>query len=149
MVYFFQRGTGGPIKIGYTRSVTTRFKQIQQSCPEKLINLGCIDGGINKERELHHLFQDYRINGEWYTPNVTVVNHIMELITGIDLNLLPAGLAEHNGIDAVLCEIEKKLLGDALNKYDWNITETAKKIKIPFRSMRYRVAKYNLKKDNQ
>lgn len=69
-VYFFQRGEGGPIKIGATNDLARRFKELQTGCAEPLLVLGvAILGGRSMERRLHDLFADDRLNGEWFRPS--------------------------------------------------------------------------------
>lgn len=148
MIYFFQRGKGGPIKIGYTKHVLNRLRSIQANCPEKLINLGHIEGDLESERLMHNFFQEYKLNGEWYSPDIFVMNYIMTLITGIDLNSIESDSAETHGIDYLLENIEKKILCDSLKKYLWNIKETAHALRIGYRSIRYRIEKYNLQEEN-
>jgi two-component system response regulator PilR (NtrC family) len=48
-----------------------------------------------------------------------------------------------------VAETEKKMLCDALEKTNWNLTKAAELLGISFRSMRYNVKKYNLSRDNK
>lgn len=51
---------------------------------------------------------------------------------------------EHCSLDEYLAEIEKEVLCSALESCRWNKTQTAKKIGISFRSLRYRLQKLGL-----
>jgi Nif-specific regulatory protein len=48
-----------------------------------------------------------------------------------------------------VAETEKKMLTDALEKTNWNLTRAAELLGITFRSMRYQVKKYNISKDTE
>ncbi|HEY3267666.1 MAG TPA: sigma-54 dependent transcriptional regulator [Armatimonadota bacterium] len=58
----------------------------------------------------------------------------------------PAGDSKANFSGAV-AETEKKMLLDALQQTNWNLTRAAELLGISFRSMRYNVKKYNLTKE--
>lgn len=78
MIYFIQ-STSGPIKIGQSvRKIRKRLKEMQTSCPHKLLLLGTMKGGRELEKRIHNAFQDYRCNGgsEWFTPEKPVLNFI-------------------------------------------------------------------------
>lgn len=47
-----------------------------------------------------------------------------------------------------VADTEKRMLLDALEKTNWNLTKAAELLGISFRSMRYNVKKYNLTRDN-
>lgn len=51
------------------------------------------------------------------------------------------------GLEAYLESIERKILLDALEKTHWNRTLAAKKLKMSFRSLRYRLKKFGLDTD--
>jgi len=67
-IYFIQRITGGPIKIGYSNNPQKRLATFQTSHHERLVILGCVHGDIPYERHLHRQFAGYRIrsDGEWF-----------------------------------------------------------------------------------
>ena len=69
MVYFIQQEDNGPIKIGYTGlDVNSRLTGLQCGSPKKLNIIGLISGDKNTERQLHELFKDHRVCGEWFSP---------------------------------------------------------------------------------
>jgi hypothetical protein len=64
-VYF--AGYGDYVKIGVSRSIGGRMRELSTSSPERLKIHGIVRGGtIKLERELHRRFKQYRRNGEWF-----------------------------------------------------------------------------------
>lgn len=76
VVYFIQAIDGGPIKIGFTRNLTTRLAALQNSHPERLIVVAAFPGGPAEEGELHHTFRAIRLKGEWYAPSSDLLTEI-------------------------------------------------------------------------
>lgn len=76
MIYFVQCGKNGPIKIGCAANVEDRVAQIQTSCPYELKLLWKIDGGMNKEAEIHERWKHEKIRGEWFRPSRSLLNFI-------------------------------------------------------------------------
>jgi hypothetical protein len=75
-VYFVQVEHDGPIKIGTTNRLDERIKSLQTASPYKLRLLAKYEGSHAQERRLHVLYAEYRIRGEWFRPNQS----LMELI---------------------------------------------------------------------
>lgn len=67
-IYFIRMGQDGPIKIGFSGNVATRFAGLQIGCPHELSLLGRMPGGLDDERRLHARFDALRIRGEWFRP---------------------------------------------------------------------------------
>ena len=63
------------LKIGYTKNVRKRLTQLQVSNPIKLELLHLIEGDSNLEKELHLLFQEYSINGEWFKYDNNILRY--------------------------------------------------------------------------
>lgn len=80
MIYFIQLGDDGPIKIGKAKDVSTRFYQLQCAHPETLTLLCVIEGDKDKEDELHDLFLNLKIRGEWFSPESELLNYIQSLV---------------------------------------------------------------------
>lgn len=77
MVYFIQSTLDPkPIKIGFTKSISSRFKNLQREFKDPLIILGTIPGGFKTEREIHEKFNSFRIYGEWFLPDQSILNFI-------------------------------------------------------------------------
>jgi hypothetical protein len=79
-VYFIQEGRGGPIKIGVTeRCPLKRLADMQTGCPKELRLLGQTEGDRHKETELHHVFREHWIRGEWFRPHPEVLEFVRAL----------------------------------------------------------------------
>jgi hypothetical protein len=68
MVYVLrqQHGRISYLKIGHSVNVTKRIKGHQTSSAVPLILLGLKNGMKKEETDLHHLLEDFRMNGEWF-----------------------------------------------------------------------------------
>jgi len=75
-VYFIQSGNNGAIKIGYTKDVDRRIKELQTSNPEKLNLLLKVGAEPNDEKVMHDKFKKYCINLEWYSPSDELIKFI-------------------------------------------------------------------------
>ena len=71
-VYFIEDGGTASIKIGATRNVANRLRQIQTHTPStlKLLAEIEIDDAFKIERRLHAVFADLRIRGEWFSSGI-------------------------------------------------------------------------------
>jgi hypothetical protein len=65
-VYFIQRGSDGPVKIGKSQNPESRRLLLQQSSPEPLQIIGVCLGGYPAESQLHRWFAADRLEGEWF-----------------------------------------------------------------------------------
>lgn len=77
-VYFIQSGEGGPIKIGQSVSVKSRFLSFRTASGTDLRLLGTIAPGGPTEADLHSRFACFRIRGEWFTPDDELIRFIAE-----------------------------------------------------------------------
>ena len=66
IIYFVQCGKDGPIKIGYTQNLKQRMSAMQVYNPHRLKVVCVFQGGSFVESELHEIFKQYRIRGEWF-----------------------------------------------------------------------------------
>lgn len=66
-IYFIEAGDGGPIKIGVTKDIDKRIKQLQPGTTAPLRLLASIPGSHADERTLHRYFAVERRNGEWFS----------------------------------------------------------------------------------
>lgn len=80
MVYFIQSSEGS-IKIGYSQNIQKRLKSLQTNHSSSLQLLGIIKGDKQKEKEIHNLFKNSRIKGEWFFPSYQVLKFIKENTT--------------------------------------------------------------------
>lgn len=77
MIYFISNGEN--IKIGYTsQTVQKRINQLNAGSDSKLYVLGYMQGDMEKEKELHQKFGQYRIrqNAEWFSPSDDLIDYI-------------------------------------------------------------------------
>jgi hypothetical protein len=75
-IYFVQGECGGPIKVGYSKDPDSRFKTLQTGYPDILKMLLIIPGSEKTESYIHKMFDEYRINGEWFKPGEFVLEKI-------------------------------------------------------------------------
>lgn len=68
VVYFIQKESGGPVKIGHTTTtgLDKRLKDLQIAHAEELVVRELLDGGVWLESALHVLFANQRVRGEWF-----------------------------------------------------------------------------------
>lgn len=74
--YFIQAESGGPIKIGKAVDVAKRLASLQTGSVEKLVVLGWFDG--DREREFHAQFAAFRVSGEWFAPDSSLVGFVID-----------------------------------------------------------------------
>jgi hypothetical protein len=77
-VYFIQNEKG-EIKIGTTTNLQVRLASLITAASLKLTLLATIPGDEVLERWLHTHFKDDRLQGEWFTPSVRLLNLVMAL----------------------------------------------------------------------
>lgn len=75
-VYFVQRGTDGPVKIGISKRLGPRLAQLQVGFPEKLEVLAVAPGTRSDEARLHDQFHALRLSGEWFRPEPSLLEYI-------------------------------------------------------------------------
>jgi len=69
VVYFLRCGETGPVKIGWSGSMTlSRIRSLQTAHYEDLTVIGYIVGGRSVEGAWHKRFRLFRIRGEWFEP---------------------------------------------------------------------------------
>jgi hypothetical protein len=68
--YVIQSGDSGPVKIGQTMADPQQRLSTLQTAHFDRLYLRALYDGAHRERELHELFQRYRMNGEWFKPEV-------------------------------------------------------------------------------
>lgn len=78
VVYFIQHPWTHFIKIGTTRDLTQRQKQLESQYGVNLNYLGFVFGGRKREQELHQRFKDRLVHTEWFRPHDDIMNFIRE-----------------------------------------------------------------------
>lgn len=69
MVYLIVNDKEYVCKIGYSENPKMRLISLQTGCPYPLRLVRTIEGDIKKEKEIHQMFEDYRMEGEWFQYN--------------------------------------------------------------------------------
>ncbi len=76
VVYFLQPEAGGNIKIGFTRTLYKRFREIQACSPLPLKIILLINGTEYLEQSLHSKFSRHRVHYEWFKPHKEILDFI-------------------------------------------------------------------------
>jgi hypothetical protein len=72
-IYFIGSSRSQAIKIGFSAKYpTARLETLQISSPHKLKLLAVIRGNMRREKKLHEMFAESRLEGEWFksTPEL-------------------------------------------------------------------------------
>jgi len=77
-IYFIQQGGDGPVKIGFTKDVENRMKNLQTANPKPLDLLVFYPGNEEMEKELHYRFDSIRVFGEWFEPYEKLFREVRE-----------------------------------------------------------------------
>lgn len=88
VVYFIQDTNSGPIKIGITKDIQTRFGELQRSSPIPLKILKTINGEKELEDQIHKHFKHLQQHGEWFQP----AKELLDFITSPDLDILSSNI---------------------------------------------------------
>jgi len=83
MIYFIK--VDEYVKIGFTKNVNQRIKNLQTGNHRKLELLCEIEGGYYLEKQYHDYFQQYRQQGEWFEYRDELYDTIQILIHGGEL----------------------------------------------------------------
>ena len=80
-LYFIQEGLNGSIKIGLAKNPNDRLASLQTGNSKKLRILWfCEPKSRSVERDLHRIFNSYRLSGEWFEPSEDLLRVICETI---------------------------------------------------------------------
>lgn len=75
---YFVRSSNGTIKIGVSTDVMRRLASLQTANSARLTLLLIMPGTEEDEQELHRLFADERLRGEWFRPSRRLLRFIDE-----------------------------------------------------------------------
>ena len=140
MIYFIRSGKKGPIKIGYTgNDVNQRMSDLQVGNPFKLYLVGYMPGEISKETELHQMFKDDCLKGEWFKPSFILSKYIIENceVAPVATDDIKFGI----DLDSILRNVETEYIMKALELSGGNKNKAAYILGMTFRSFRYRIKK--------
>ncbi len=76
-----------------------------------------------------------------------MVGAVKELAAGSMTAAAPQSFSEEHNLDHYIEEIERQFVVVALQESHGNMTEAARKLGVSFRSMRYKLSKYGIRKD--
>ena len=78
-LYFILDTQSNSIKIGVSKDVKRRLSQLQTSNASPLLLVGRMQNRIGLEKNLHEKFKKYRLKGEWFSTNASLIEYISEL----------------------------------------------------------------------
>jgi len=77
IIYFIERQSDKAIKIGTTHNLKPRLLSLKLEHGEIKL-LGIISGNVVKEKLLHWIFKDHRVDGEFFNPDGELLEIIEE-----------------------------------------------------------------------
>lgn len=111
-VYFIQSSQGGNIKIGFSCQPMTRLEALRLSNENTALNfIGLMEGGKEVETKIHKMFNPLRMNGEWFTPDKS-------LIEFIDTNAKSIPFPKDKTNDRGMCKIAISIPDEMLKQVD-------------------------------
>lgn len=75
MIYFVHSEKTGLIKIGQSKNVFKRIKALRQK-DKSLCILGCVNGSVLREAQLHEWFFKFNVDGEWFEDSSEIRDYI-------------------------------------------------------------------------
>lgn len=75
VVYFVQ--SGDLVKIGFSTDLRKRLKTLQTACPRPIVLLHRFQGTRDDEKRVHRRFSHLRMRGEWFAPDVVLMEFVM------------------------------------------------------------------------
>jgi hypothetical protein len=81
MIYFFQEGQNGPIKVGFSVDTAARLRTHQTSNSEPLRVIAVAPGDRQREAEIKRRLKPHLKRGEWFHPVPEVFALIKEIQT--------------------------------------------------------------------
>lgn len=80
-VYFIGVPGADVIKIGYSKNPWARLKELQTATTEDLSVVATVKTTETSEVDIHKLFKEERVNGEWFTRSALIESVIKEIRT--------------------------------------------------------------------
>lgn len=116
-VYFIQGTVSKNIKIGVSRSPKDRIQSIQNHSGESVRLIGTIRGGRELEHIIHKKFDSLRLHGEWFRPEINLIEYIRENINRTIKSKKISKPAKDESIYIDLLKREVRLIKNSLFKY--------------------------------
>lgn len=79
-IYFIYAKSLDRVKIGKTKDVKRRLRELQTAFPERLIILVDVNAPAIDEAYLHRIFENYRASGEWFEFSTPIKCLVIELL---------------------------------------------------------------------
>lgn len=119
MIYFVQETISGYIKIGFTDSpdAESRVRSLQTANPGRLVPLLLIPGDMEEEKELHRIFAEANVCGEWFRPTPNLLQYLLACASKVSSPALPG---EDNNEDRGAVPDESLVRPDHLFRYYGN-----------------------------
>jgi hypothetical protein len=80
-VYFIRAEGSGLVKIGFAVDPWIRLNKLKTDCPWPVVMAAIIEGGVDREREMHDRFAALRSRGEWFRDEGALSAYIAENAT--------------------------------------------------------------------
>lgn len=75
-VYFMQASDGGPVKIGSSKNIEQRRKQLESDYKRSLVILRIVEGGRKEEQAIHEQFSHLSLGNELFQPGPDLMEFI-------------------------------------------------------------------------
>lgn len=121
MIYFVSNGRA--IKIGYSKTVGSRFRSLQTSSSEELDFLGSAEGGKPEERFLHKRLGSHRLKGEWFVDCPEVREVMADVLAGKFAFQRPNNTGSEPQPCSVSSELLERLMGWSIETFEAKCAE--------------------------
>lgn len=74
MVYFILNKKDNLVKIGYSKQVKTRLKQLIYKHKTELEIYNVVNGDMNIEKYFHDKHKEHHVKGEWFKSDILLLN---------------------------------------------------------------------------
>jgi len=114
------------MKIGKSKNLEDRIKNIQTGCPHKIEKVFTISSEFDEEingveHYIHYRFRQYNLNGEWYIAS----NDFLKLFVA-EFKKINKGEFTWNEINSIVHEIHFDSLEILLHRHEYVFTEVKK-----------------------
>lgn len=114
------------IKIGKSKSLESRIKNIQTGCPHKISKVFVISSEFGEEingieKYIHYKFKLYKLNGEWYIASADFINAFIA-----EMERVNSGKITWDEINEIQNEINFDSLEILLHHHEYVFTEVQK-----------------------